>query len=215
VTLPDGTLYEHPGKLNFLDVQVDPGTDTLTVRAELPNPHRLLVHGEFVGVRVERGEPERMLAMPQASVQLDQAGAYVLAVGNDDKVEARRVTLGDETGTQVVIREGLQQGERVIVEGIQKVRPGMVVAVSEAAAIPAGQTAVQPPFEWTVPGRTIRHARLALAWHSRNDAASQFSVLRGSAEAQPAKPRAGIGQPVRSRTASREVVTSFSSRSSA
>jgi membrane fusion protein, multidrug efflux system len=131
VTLPDGTPYEHPGKLNFLDVQVDRGTDTITVRAELPNPDRLLADGQSVGVRVERGEPEQVLPIPQAAVLLDRSGPYVLVVGGD-KVEARRVTLGDEAGTQVVIREGLQQGERVIVEGVQKVRPGMVVAVSDA-----------------------------------------------------------------------------------
>jgi membrane fusion protein, multidrug efflux system len=132
VTLPDGTLYEHPGTLNFLDVQVDPGTDTVTVRGELPNPDRILVDGQFVGVRVERGEPERVLVVPQASLQVDQAGPYVLVVGGDDKVETRRVTLGDVEGEQVVVESGLNEGERIIVEGIQKVRPGMTVAVSEA-----------------------------------------------------------------------------------
>jgi membrane fusion protein, multidrug efflux system len=74
VTLPDGALYGHPGKLNFLDVQVDPGTDTMTVRAELPNPDRVLADGQSVGVRVERGEPERVLAVPQASVLLERGG---------------------------------------------------------------------------------------------------------------------------------------------
>jgi membrane fusion protein (multidrug efflux system) len=133
VTLPDGTLYDHPGKLNFLDVQVDPGTDTVTVRAELPNPERVLVDGQFVGVRVERGEPERVVAVPQASLQLDQAGPYVLVVGGDNKVEARRITLGAVDGTQVVVQKGLQTGDKVIVEGIQKVRPGMAVTASEAA----------------------------------------------------------------------------------
>jgi membrane fusion protein, multidrug efflux system len=132
VTLPDGTLYEHPGKVNFLDVQVDPGTDTVTVRAELPNPERILVDGQFVGVRVERGEPKRVLAVPQASLQVDQAGPYVLVVGGDDKVEARRVTLGAAEGAQVVVESGLNEGERIIVDGIQKVRPGMTVAASEA-----------------------------------------------------------------------------------
>ena len=141
VTLPDGTLYEHPGTLNFLDVQVDPGTDTVTVRGELPNPDRVLVDGQFVGVRVERGEPERVLAVPQASLQVDQAGPYVLVVGGDDKVEARRVTLGDVEGEQVVVESGLNEGERIIVEGIQKVRPGMTVAVSEAQ--PATPTPAQ------------------------------------------------------------------------
>ena len=149
VTLPDGTLYEHPGKLNFLDIQVDPGTDTVTVRAELPNPERILVDGQFVGVRVERGEPERVLAVPQAALQVDQAGPYVLVVGGDDKVEARRVTLGDAEGAQVVVERGLNEGERIIVEGIQKVRPGMTVAASEAQpATPApAQGASQPPAE--------------------------------------------------------------------
>jgi membrane fusion protein, multidrug efflux system len=148
VTLPDGTLYEHPGKLNFLDVQVDPGTDTVTVRAELPNPDRVLVDGQFVGVRVERGQPERVLAVPQAALQVDQAGPYVLVVGGDDKVEARRVTLGEAEGTLAVVRDGLKEGERVIVEGIQKVRPGMAVAASEAPArATPGQRAGQPPAE--------------------------------------------------------------------
>jgi membrane fusion protein, multidrug efflux system len=149
VTLPDGTLYEHPGKLNFLDIQVDPGTDTVTVRAELPNPERVLVDGQFVGVRVERGAPERVLAVPQASLQVDQAGPYVLVVGDDDKVEARRVSLGDAEGAQVVVESGLDEGERVIVEGIQKVRPGMAVAASEAPpATPApAPGAGQPPRE--------------------------------------------------------------------
>jgi membrane fusion protein (multidrug efflux system) len=136
VTLPDGTLYEHPGKVGFLDVQVDPGTDTVTVRAELPNPERILVDGQFVGVRVERGEPKRVLAVPQASLQVDQAGPYVLVVGGDDKVEARRVTLGDAQGTQVVVESGLKEGERIIVDGIQKVRPGMTVAATAATPNP-------------------------------------------------------------------------------
>ena len=74
-----------------------------------------------------------MLAVPQASLQVDQAGPYVLVVGGDDKVEARRVTLGAAEGAQVVVESGLNEGERIIVEGIQKVRPGMTVAATEAA----------------------------------------------------------------------------------
>jgi membrane fusion protein, multidrug efflux system len=131
--LPDGTLYDQPGKIDFLGVQVDQGTDTVTVRAELPNPDRMLVDGQFVGVRVEAGAPEPALTVPQAALQVDQAGPYVLVVGADDKVEARRVTLGDAAaGTSAVVKEGLKEGERVIVEGVQKVRPGMVVAATEA-----------------------------------------------------------------------------------
>jgi membrane fusion protein, multidrug efflux system len=162
VTLPDGMPYEHPGKLNFLGVQVDPGTDTVTVRAELPNPDRVLADGQFVGVRVERGKPERVLSVPQAAVLLDRAGPYVLVVGGD-KVEARRVTLGDEAGTQVIIREGLQQGERVIVEDIQEVRPGMAVAVSEAPAMSTSQIPLEPRPGSTGPERSIADDPLAMS----------------------------------------------------
>jgi membrane fusion protein, multidrug efflux system len=136
VTLPDGSLYQHTGKLNFLDVRVDPGTDTLMVRARLPNPERALIDGQFVGVRVERGEPRRVFEVPQAAVQVNQAGPYVLVVGADDKVAARGVTLGAMQGARVVVEEGLADGERVIVEGIQKVRPGMTVEASEPPPAP-------------------------------------------------------------------------------
>ena len=132
VTLPDGTAYEHPGEVNFFDVQVDQGTDTVTVRAAFPNPERTLVDGQFVNVRVERGEPVQMLAVPQAAVQIDQAGPFVLVVGGDNKVEARRITLGAVAGAQVVVQAGLKAGDKVIVEGIQKARPGITVAATEA-----------------------------------------------------------------------------------
>jgi membrane fusion protein (multidrug efflux system) len=144
IGLPDDTLYKYPGSLNFLDVQVDPGTDTVTVRAAVPNPDRLLVDGQFVSVRVEAGTPERRIAIPQAALQVDQAGPYVLVVDGDDKVEARRVKLGQAEGTKAVIADGLKEGERVIVEGIQKVRPGMAVAATEAPpASPAAEAAGQ------------------------------------------------------------------------
>jgi membrane fusion protein (multidrug efflux system) len=156
VTLPDGTAYEQPGNVDFFDVQVDQGTDTVTVRAAFPNPERTLVDGQFVNVRVERGEPEQMLAVPQASVQVDQAGPYVLVVGGDNKVEARRLTLGAVDGAQVVVQAGLKAGDQVIVEGIQKARPGMAVAATEAppATPTTGQGGGQPAAQGTpVPPR--------------------------------------------------------------
>jgi membrane fusion protein (multidrug efflux system) len=130
IKLPDGTIYEHPGITNFLDVQVDPNTDTQIVRAQVPNPGGLLVPGGIVGVIVERGTPQAALVVPQAAVQLDQAGRYVMVVDEAKKVELRRVTAGVEQGPDVVVTEGLKEGELVIVEGVQKVRPGQVVAAS-------------------------------------------------------------------------------------
>jgi membrane fusion protein (multidrug efflux system) len=130
IQLPDGTVYPQPGRIDFLSNQVDQNTDTLTVRARFANPRRILVDGQFVTVTVETAAPVTALVVPQPAVQTDQVGRYVLVVDNDDKVEQRRVTLGAEHGTDVVVQSGVKQGEKVIVEGIQKVRPGMVVAAT-------------------------------------------------------------------------------------
>ena len=130
IKLPDGSIYPHPGLTNFLDVQVDPTTDTVAVRATVPNPDGALIAGGVVGVTLERGAPRMALTIPQSAVVLDQAGRYVLLVDAAKKVEQRRVTLGVEQGRNVVVTEGLKEGEQVIIEGIQKVRPGQVVTAT-------------------------------------------------------------------------------------
>lgn len=130
IRLPNGTVYPHAGLTNFLDIQVETGTDTVLVRAQVPNPDGILIPGGIVGVTVERGVPKSALVVPQSAVLLDQAGRYVLVVDPDKKVEQRRVTTGVEQGRDVVVTEGLKLGELVIVEGIQKVRPGQIVAAN-------------------------------------------------------------------------------------
>jgi len=100
------------------------------VRATVPNPDGLLIPGGVVGVSVERGAPKTALTIPQAAVLLDQAGRYVLVVDAAKKVEQRRVTTGVEQGRNVVVTDGLKEGELVVVEGIQKVRPGQVVTTT-------------------------------------------------------------------------------------
>ena len=134
IKLPNGTIYPHAGLSDFLDVQVDPTTDTVTVRATVPNPEGILIPSGVVGVTVERGAPKSALAIPQAAVLLDQAGRYVLVVDAAKKVEQRRVTTGVEQGRNIVVTDGLKEGELVIVEGIQKVRPGQTVT---ATVVPA------------------------------------------------------------------------------
>ena len=134
VRLPDGTLYAQPGQANFLDIQVSGSTDTIAVRATVPNPQGILVPGGIVGVPVEQGAPEQATLVPQSSLQLDQAGSYVLVVGDDKKVALRRVKLGPERGTEVVVTDGVKAGELVIVEGMQKVRPGLTVTTTQAPA---------------------------------------------------------------------------------
>jgi membrane fusion protein, multidrug efflux system len=128
--LPDGSMYQPQGMSNFLDVQATNTTDTVAVRAQFPNPDGLLTPGGVVGVTVERGAPKSALVIPQAAIQVDQAGRYVLLVDDAKKVELRRITTGAEQGTDIVVTSGLKQGELVITEGIQKVRPGQVVSAS-------------------------------------------------------------------------------------
>lgn len=135
--LPTGDLYAHPGEVDFAEVEVDPGTDTLTIRARFANPDELLVPGQFLEVVVERGTPVQALVIPQAALLVDQAGPYVLVVGEGDQVEQRRVRLGQEAGdgTNAVVEDGLKEGERIVVDGIQKVRPGQVVKPTPTAKL--------------------------------------------------------------------------------
>ena len=130
--LPDGTMYAEVGKVDFVNVQVDQSTDTVTVRATFQNPKRLLVDGMLVGVVVQAAKATPSLVIPQAAMLVDQAGPYVLVVDKASKVEQRRIQIGAQQGVDTVVTQGLQKGDRVIVDGIQKVRPGMTVEASDA-----------------------------------------------------------------------------------
>ncbi|MCK6451262.1 MAG: efflux RND transporter periplasmic adaptor subunit [Alphaproteobacteria bacterium] len=138
VRLPDGSGYKHPGKIDFVDVQASQGTDTVTVRASLPNPDRILIDGQSVGVTAERAEAELALVIPQTAIQIDQAGRFVIVVGADNKAEVRRIKATPRKDGTAVVEEGLKEGELIIVQGLLKVRPGIVVAptVQPSTAIP-------------------------------------------------------------------------------
>lgn len=138
VILGDGTEYAEPGRIDFADIQVSESTDTLTLRADVPNPDGLLIPGQFVDVSLQSEEPKQALVIPQAAVQIDQAGLYVLIVDDEDKVALRRIETedGGEDG-HLVVKSGLKAGETVIVEGAQKVRPGQVVEPTVASATAA------------------------------------------------------------------------------
>jgi membrane fusion protein (multidrug efflux system) len=129
VRFSDGSTYEHKGVINFVDVTVDKATDTVTVRATLPNPDGILVDSELVRVNVDIGKPQEQIVIPQAALIADQQGTYVFAV-EDGKAVIRRVKPGGETGANVAIMSGLKAGEQIIVEGIQGVRPGAPVIAS-------------------------------------------------------------------------------------
>ena len=142
--LPDGSDYSEVGKVNFLGIQVDPGTDTATVRATFANPDRLLTDGAFVNVSIQRGTPTPALLIPQAALQVDQAGPFALVVTAENKVEVRRLTLGAAIGSEMIVQQGLAAGDRVIVDGIQKVRPGLAVQPTEVPS-PTAVPAATPP----------------------------------------------------------------------
>ena len=137
VRLSNGQLYSIPGRWNFTDPQVDPQTDTLIMRATIANPDRLLTDGEFVTAIIQGRQQQPKLVIPQAALQLDQSGYYVLVVGADHKVEQRRIQTGPESDADVEVASGLREGENVIIQGLQKVRPGQAVKES---VLPPGAT---------------------------------------------------------------------------
>ncbi len=131
----DGTDYPHPGRVDFVGIRVDRGTDTVPVRAVLPNPEGRLRDGQFVQVRVERAEAQQAIVIPQKAIQADQQGRFVLAVNADNQVERRHIELGERLdGDRITIMSGLSAGDRVIVEGIQRVRAGSPVEPHAADA---------------------------------------------------------------------------------
>jgi membrane fusion protein (multidrug efflux system) len=130
--LADQSFYPEYGRIDFLGIQVSAGTDTVTTRASVPNPNRLLIDGQLVTVIAELGEPKLALFVPQQAIQFDQGGYSVLAVDNDNRVKVRRVTLGQGRQGEVEIAAGLEEGERIVIDGAQKVRPNQVVQVAEA-----------------------------------------------------------------------------------
>ncbi|KAA0697149.1 efflux RND transporter periplasmic adaptor subunit [Neorhizobium sp. P12A] len=127
VQLADGTTYPQGGKIDFVDVSVNQGTDTVVVRASFANPDRVLVDGQLVNVTVKGDQAQSALVIPQSAIQIDQAGPYVLVVNKDKKIEVRYLQPGQMEGSDVSITKGLSAGEMVVTEGIQKVRPGQAV----------------------------------------------------------------------------------------
>jgi len=138
--LPDGSTYGHDGTIRFAEVVGNPGTDTVTIRAQVPNPERLLVDQQIVGVTVVAKKPERKLVVSQAALMLDQKGASVLVVTKERKIENRRVEVGEPLGPDIVVSKGLAEGEEVVIDGHQKVRPGVAVNAHRTTDKPAAAT---------------------------------------------------------------------------
>lgn len=131
LVLADGTTFPYKGRIIIADRAVDLKTGTLNLVAEFPNPNALLRPGQFGRVRLAATTAENALLVPQKAVSELQSAKVVYLVGPDNKVQIRSVTLGDRVGQDYIITEGLKAGDRIIIEGIQKVRPGAVVQPTE------------------------------------------------------------------------------------
>jgi membrane fusion protein (multidrug efflux system) len=134
VLLPGGHAYPHAGTLDFSDLAVNPGTGTVSLRAVLPNPERRLLPGMFVKLRITMGVLKDAFLLPQATLGRDTKGAYVMVVGDGGKVQQRRVHVHGMTRSDWILTGDLRDGDRVIVEGLQKVQPGGMAKAVPASA---------------------------------------------------------------------------------
>ena len=137
----DGRNYPETGRIEFIDNQINRATDSILIRARVPNPRReggdrALIDGQFVTVAVEGVEPVLAITIPRAAVLQDQQGSYAFIVDAENKAQRRNLRLGRNTPQVAVVEEGLNPGDRVIVEGIQRVRPGQEVNAAPVAPAP-------------------------------------------------------------------------------
>jgi membrane fusion protein, multidrug efflux system len=127
----NGQAYDQIGKIDFVDITVDRATDSVTVRATMPNPVRKLIDGQLVRVLVQGDQPDMKILIPQSALIADQQGVYVFVV-EDGKAVVRRVVTAGENGSDAVVESGLKPGDQVIAEGMESLRPGAPVAATPA-----------------------------------------------------------------------------------
>ncbi len=136
IKLSNGQNYGHNGVWNLTDPQVDQQTDSLIMRATIPNPDGLLIDGQFVTASIRERKEEPRLVIPQSALQADQSGYYALVVNAQHVVEVKRVQTGANLDADVIVTSGIAEGDKVIVDGIQKVRPGQAVQETVLPAAP-------------------------------------------------------------------------------
>jgi membrane fusion protein (multidrug efflux system) len=132
--LSDGTIYPHPGKITYIASALDPTTGTFALRAEFPNPKHYLIPGLFARIRIVADDLHDAIVVPDRAVQQQLGRYFVIAVGEGDKAEMRAVHLGPRLGNQWVITDGLKTGDRIVVEGVMKARPGAPLKVTPITA---------------------------------------------------------------------------------
>ncbi len=139
ITLANNTVYPHKGLVDFAEPQVDPRTGTFSVRAEMPNPNRVLLPGQFTKVKLLLDVREHSTVVPMKSVIIEKGGAYIFVMRRDSTVERRFIELGPEFQNQVVVERGLAPNENIVSEGFHKLTPGMKVKPVAPTAMPAAE----------------------------------------------------------------------------
>lgn len=163
MVMEDGSIYPHTGKLLFSDITVDPTTGELALRALFPNPDNMVLPGMFVRARLEQAVNDNAITVPQQAVTRSNDGSTVMVINQENKVEARTVKTGAAVGNRWLVTDGLKPGDRVIVEGLQKVKPGAPVKAVEwqdpmapaqapaEVAAPAAPAETKPAAEQAAP----------------------------------------------------------------
>jgi len=138
ILLDDGTEFDHKGTLEFSEVSVDPTTGSYALRVKVENPDQVLMPGMYVRAQVGSGVRENAILVPMQGIARDPKGdTSAMVVGKDDKVEVRQVKVSRSLGDKWLVEDGLKAGDKVIVEGLQKIQPGMPVQATEMGAAPA------------------------------------------------------------------------------
>ncbi|MEM6462611.1 MAG: efflux RND transporter periplasmic adaptor subunit [Pseudomonadota bacterium] len=134
LVMADGRPYSQTGSITYVGTIVEEASDTIELHATFPNPDNILIPGQFVNVIIRDADPKSSIVVPQSAVQLDSQGHFVYVVGSDDKVERRDVKLGRQAGAVWEVTSGLEQGAKVVTQGLQRIAPGTTVDAVEAKA---------------------------------------------------------------------------------
>jgi membrane fusion protein (multidrug efflux system) len=136
--LANGTEYDQPGKIDFVENEVDAQTGTVTARAAFPNPHHILLPGQFITLSIQEKEAAQLPVVPQTAVLQDRKGRFVYLLDKNNAVSQRRIETGARIGNGWAVTTGLNGGEQVVVQGIQRLADGMIVQPSEGQPIGGG-----------------------------------------------------------------------------
>ncbi len=167
MVMEDGSIFPQTGKLLFSDISVDPTTGQLTIRALFPNPDNMVLPGMYVRARLKQAVNENAITVPQQAVQHANDGSFVMILDKDDKVAARKVKTGAAVGNKWLVTEGLQPGDRVVVEGLQKINAG-----SPVHAVPWDDPQ-NKPADTTEPSAPVEQAPAQMDTTGRTSSAEQ------------------------------------------